>query len=294
MSKDKIIVVLGCNGQLGQSLQAVIQNISAYDVKWLDRASIDLTDLDSITHYFAQNNCDVIINCAAYTAVDKAESEPEMADIINFQAVKKLAEIAKVNHIKLIHISTDYVFNGQQFRPYIETDKVAPQSVYGETKFKGEQALLNIMPNNAIIIRTSWLYSEFSNNFVKTMLKLAQQRDSLKVIFDQIGTPTYANDLAQAIMVIVQSERFNQTSLPSELYHYSNEGVCSWYDFSKAIFELTAIDCRVSPIETKDYPTAAARPHYSLLNKTKIKREYNLSIPYWKDSLAQCISNIKP
>lgn len=294
MSKDKIIVVLGCNGQLGQSLQAVIQNISAYDVKWLDRASIDLTDLDSITHYFAQNNCDVIINCAAYTAVDKAESEPEMADVINFQAVKKLAEIAKVNHIKLIHISTDYVFNGQQFRPYIETDKVAPQSVYGETKFKGEQALLNIMPNNAIIIRTSWLYSEFSNNFVKTMLKLAQQRDSLKVIFDQIGTPTYANDLAQAIMVIVQSERFNQTSLPSEIYHYSNEGVCSWYDFSKAIFELTAIDCRVSPIETKDYPTAAARPHYSLLNKTKIKREYNLSIPYWKDSLAQCISNIKP
>ncbi len=294
MSKDKIIVVLGCNGQLGQSLQAVIQNISAYDVKWLDRASIDLTDLDSITHYFAQNNCDVIINCAAYTAVDKAESEPEMADVINFQAVKKLAEIAKVNHIKLIHISTDYVFNGQQFRPYIETDKVAPQSVYGETKFKGEQALLNIMPNNAIIIRTSWLYSEFSNNFVKTMLKLAQQRDSLKVIFDQIGTPTYANDLAQAIMVIVQSERFNQTSLPSELYHYSNEGVCSWYDFSKAIFELTAIDCSVSPIETKDYPTAAARPHYSLLNKTKIKRDYNLSIPYWKDSLAQCISNIKP
>lgn len=287
MSSKKILVT-GSNGQLGQSLRKIVKHYNNGDVTFVTRAELDLSDVESITRYFQQQQFDIIINCAAYTAVDKAESEPELADKINHLAVERLAEIALQQHAKLIHISTDYVFNGQQYRPYIESDSVAPQSVYGLTKLKGEHALLAAMDSNAVIIRTSWVYSEFGHNFVKTMLKLGLERDSLNVIFDQVGTPTYATDLAQVIMTIIQKDVFQQ-EFDSEIVHYSNEGVCSWYDFAKTIFELSNTACDVDPIETKDYPTPATRPHYSLLNKSKIKQRYELSIPYWKDSLQLCL-----
>lgn len=293
MPNIKTILVTGSSGQLGQSIKKIAVNYSSYDFIFATRSNLDLSDNQSINSFFQNKSIDLIINCAAYTAVDKAESDEVLADKINHLAVKQLAEIALEKDIKLIHISTDYVFNGMQFRPYIETDVVSPQSIYGETKLNGEQALQEIMQHNALIIRTSWVYSSFGNNFVKTMLKLGNDRESLNVIFDQVGTPTYAQDLASTIMAIVTSANFNQDKLPTDIFHYSNEGVCSWYDFSKAIFELADIQCNISPIETKDYPTPAARPHYSLLNKTKIKHVYNLTIPYWKDSLQQCLYELQ-
>ena len=245
---------------------------------------------NSISHYFDNNDkFDIIINCAAYTQVDKAEKEEELANQINHLAVKQLASIANKQQARLIHISTDYVFNGRQYQPYIETDDVEPQGVYGKTKLSGEQAIQNNLKFNAIIIRTSWIYSKYGNNFVKTMLKLGNKLESLNVIFDQVGTPTYAGDLAKVIIFIVRSNTFSQTDFKTQIYHFSNEGVCSWYDFAKTIFELTNTQCQVNPIETKDYPTPGTRPHYSVLNKSKIKQSYNLVIPYWKDSLKQCL-----
>lgn len=292
MADIQTILVIGSDGQLGQSLQKCINLTDQYDITFASRAELDLADKKKITDFFEQKRFDLIINCAAYTAVDKAESEAELADQINHLAVQYLAEIAQQQQIKFIHISTDYVFNGRQYRPYIETDDVAPQGVYGATKLDGEKALLKLMARNAMIIRTSWVYSEFGNNFVKTMLKLSQDRDALNVIFDQVGTPTYAFDLAQAIMTIVQSDYF-QHDFNSDIFHYSNEGVCSWYDFAKTIFELSDVSCDVSPIETKDYPTPAIRPHYSLLNKTKIKQQFDFAIPYWKDSLRLCLEALQ-
>jgi len=292
MPNIKTILVTGSSGQLGHSLNSIASNYPDYAFTFANRADLDLSDEKRIDDFFKRHQFDLIINCAAYTAVDKAESEPALADKINHLAVKQLADIAKQHNAKLIHISTDYVFNGQQYRPYVETDDVAPQSVYGETKLKGEKALLAAMPNNALIIRTSWVYSEYGNNFVKTMLRLGKERDALNIIFDQVGTPTYAYDLAEAIMAIVENEHFNQAKVSSELYHYSNEGVCSWYDFANAIFELSNINCDVSPIETKDYPTPATRPHYSLLNKAKIKHGFNLRIPYWKEALQHCLNKL--
>ncbi len=292
MPKIKHILVTGSSGQLGQSLKAIANNYPDVEFTFVARTDLDLSSEQAIHDYFQHHHVDLIINCAAYTAVDKAESEPTLANQINHLAVKQLAEIAKYQNTKLIHISTDYVFNGQQYRPYIENDDVEPQSVYGQSKLKGEQALLTILANNGLIIRTSWVYSAYGNNFVKTMLRLGQERDSLNVIFDQVGTPTYAHDLAEAIMAIVNTETFNQQKVATEIYHYSNEGVCSWYDFAKTIFELSNIDCNVSPIETKDYPTPATRPHYSLLNKAKIKQQYAITIPYWKDALHACLNQL--
>jgi len=293
MPDIKNILVIGSNGQLGQSLQRVAGNYPLYNVVFADRQLLDLSEINHIDAYFKQHTFDVIINCAAHTAVDKAESEPELADAINHQAVKKVAINAKQQHAKLIHVSTDYVFNGEQYRPYIETDAVDPKGVYGATKLAGEQAVLQAMQTNALIIRTSWVYSEFGSNFVKTMRKLGRERDSLAVIYDQVGAPTYAGDLAKAIMHVVESELFGQSSFSSQVYHYSNEGVCSWYDFAQAIFEYDNISCDVSAIETKDYPTAAKRPHYSVLNKHKIKQEFSIAIPYWKDSLAACLQALQ-
>ncbi len=287
------ILVTGANGQLGKSLQTEASNHPQYSVVFADRKALDLSEAKSIDAYFEQNKFDIIINCAAHTAVDKAESEPELANAINHLAVKKLAEVAKQQSSKLIHISTDYVFNGQQHRPYIETDEVDPQGVYGATKLAGEQAVLQSMTEDALIIRTSWVYSEFSNNFVKTMLKLGTERGSLGVIYDQVGTPTYAGDLAKVIMRIVGHKSFSKSVFTSQIYHYSNEGVCSWYDFAKAIFEYENIQCDVSAIETKDYPTPAKRPHYSVLNKAKIKQTYTIDIPYWKDALQRCLCALK-
>jgi len=284
------ILVTGANGQLGQSLHKISSSYPEYQFTFVQRNALDLSQTQSIAAYFQSHRFDYIINCAAYTAVDKAEEESALAEQINYLAVKQLAEIAKAQQAALIHISTDYVFDGTQYRPYVENDVVSPQSVYGASKLKGEQALQAISPKGCII-RTSWVYSEFGKNFLKTMLMLGEQRDALNVIFDQVGTPTYATDLAKAIMQIVSQDSVSDTLNKSlEIYHFSNEGVCSWYDFSSAIFSLSRINCALSPIETKDYPTPAKRPHYSVLNKAKIKQDYALNIPYWRDSVQECLT----
>ena len=285
----KTIIVTGGSGQLGQSIRGLVGSDSGYLYLFPNREELNLNDCASIDAFFAGKEFDLIINCAAYTAVDQAEAEPELADQINHMAVNKLAKMVASRHARLIHISTDYVFAGENFKPYIESDKVAPQGEYGFSKLRGEQAIESLMPNNALIIRNSWVYSAFGNNFVKTMLKLASQRDELNVIYDQVGTPTYAADLAQAIIQITQSDGFNNNTFKTELYHYSNEGVCSWYDFAISIFELSGVSCQVLPIETKDYPTPAKRPHYSVLNKAKIKQAYGIQIPYWKEALQRCL-----
>jgi len=282
---SRSILVLGSSGQLGSELSS----IATESMLFLKRDDLNLADLDKVKDYFKTHSFKTIINCAAYTAVDQAENEISMAQIINEELVKTLAQIAKDNNTSLIHISTDYVFDGQSCTPYKETDKTNPQGVYGFTKLAGENALLKINPKNSAIIRTSWVYSEFRNNFVKTMLKLGNERDELGVIFDQVGTPTYAKDLAKAILVV--AKRLNNDGV--EIYHYSNEGACSWYDFAKTIFDLTHIKCHVKPLETHEYPTPAKRPPYSILNKSKIKKDFNLEIPYWKDSLKLCINKLK-
>jgi len=291
MPKIKTILVTGKKGQLGQSLKAIAAQYPQYQFTFTGRDELDLSCSKNIAAYFQQNKFDVIVNCAAYTAVDKAEEQQELADTINHLAVKQLAEIAQQHHSLLIHISTDYVFDGTAHQPYQENAVISPQNIYGESKLKGELAIQSIACD-AIIIRTSWVYSEYGNNFVKTMLRLGSEREQLNVIFDQIGTPTYAHDLAINILNIIESSHNIQQDKVS-LYHFSNEGVCSWYDFAKAIFELSNIECSTHPIETKDYPTAAKRPFYSVLNKAKIKQTYQLNIPYWKDSLQACLNKLQ-
>lgn len=292
----KQVLVTGAQGQLGKSIQAIQSDYPQFNFVYTDIEELDLSSQEEIQNYLANNHFDVIINCAAYTAVDRAESEPEQADQINHQAVKTLAEIAKQQNSTLIHISTDYVFNGESFKPYTELDQTDPKSVYGATKLKGEQAFLNVNPYGCII-RTSWVYSEYGNNFVKTMLRLGKERDELGVIFDQVGTPTYAADLANSILTMLFTDpcevALNSESIEDKIYHFSNEGVCSWYDFAKTIFELSQIECFVNAIETKDYPTPAKRPNYSVMNKQKIKQTFSLPIPYWKDSLKTCLKNIQ-
>jgi dTDP-4-dehydrorhamnose reductase len=288
----KSILVTGGNGQLGNELRELSVLYSNYTFTFIGRSELDFSNSEAIQAWFVDKTFDVIINCAAYTAVDKAESEQALAREINATAIATLAHIAKEKNNSLIHISTDYVFNGHNFKPYSETDPTNPQGVYGQTKLDGEQAMLAINPANSIIIRTSWVYSSFGNNFVKTMLRLGKEREELGVIYDQVGTPTFARDLAQAIMSIIQHPVHNAQK-GTEIYHFSNEGVCSWYDFAKAIFEYSEIACIVKPIETKDYPTPAKRPHYSLLNKAKIKNTFGITIPYWKDSLQECLDILK-
>jgi dTDP-4-dehydrorhamnose reductase len=288
----KSILVTGANGQLGNELRELSVLYTDYTFFFVGISDLDLSNTDDIRTYFVDNTIDVIINCAAYTAVDKAESEQALANAINATAVDTLARIAKEKAISLIHISTDYVFDGKNSKPYRETDAPHPQGVYGQTKLDGEEAMLAINPAKSIIIRTSWLYSSFCNNFVKTMLRLGKEREELGVIYDQVGTPTYARDLAQAILSIIQHPNLNAQK-STEIYHFSNEGVCSWYDFALAIFELSDIHCTVKPIETLDYPTPAKRPHYSLLNKAKIKNTFDITIPYWKDSLHVCLGVLK-
>jgi len=281
------ILVTGANGQVGSEIRELsLEN--EHKFFFTDSQDLDICDKERTENFCKENCVDIIINCAAYTAVDKAESEFESADTVNHLAVKYLAEISKKQNIKLIHISTDYVFDGRNFRPYVETDASNPQGVYGKTKLDGENAMLKINPENSMIIRTSWVYSSYGTNFVKTMLRLGKERDELGVIFDQVGTPTYARDLAETILAILL--QLNNKNV--ELYHYSNEGVCSWYDFAKAVFELSEIECDVKSIETKEYPTPAKRPHYSLLNKLKIKDEYSITIPYWRDSLKKCLMSM--
>ena len=278
------ILITGGDGQLGSEIKS-ISSLYTYQFFFTDRDDLDITDEISIEKFVSQNSIDIIINCGAYTAVDKAESNENDADKVNHLAPKYLAQISRDKNIKLIHISTDYVFDGKNYKPFIETDTTNPQGVYGKTKLAGEEAIKTINPKNSIIIRTSWVYSEFGANFVKTMLKLGKDRDSLGVIYDQVGSPTYAKDLAKIILDILP--QIDNDSV--EIYNYSNEGVLSWYDFAKEIMRMAKIDCSVNPIETKEYPTPAPRPHYSLLNKSKIKDKFNITIPFWKDSLDICL-----
>ena len=281
------ILVTGANGQLGSELREEVSGNSNFF--FTDKESLDITNQYALQRYIEENKIEIIINCAAYTAVDKAESDPVNADKINHLAVHYLAQIAKEKNLSLIHISTDYIFDGNNHLPYIESDPSHPNGIYGKTKLAGEQSMLQINPSNSIIIRTSWVYSSYGNNFVKTMLRLGKEREQLGVIFDQIGTPTYARDLAKTIIEIIP--KIDNKNV--EIYHYSNEGVCSWYDFAKTIFELENIACTLTPIETKEYPTPATRPYYSLLNKAKIKKDFNLTIPYWRESLKICLTHIK-
>ena len=282
-NKNYNILVTGSNGQLGSEIKELSSNYS-YNFFFTHRNNIDITCKDSIRDYCKANDINVIINCAAYTAVDKAETDIENADIGNRKAVKKLALISKELNIKLIHISTDYVFDGKNFKPYCEEFQTNPQGIYGKTKLDGENEMRDINPKDSIIIRTSWVYSSFGNNFVKTMLRLGKEKESLGVIFDQVGTPTYARDLAKVILDIIP--QINNDKV--EIYNYSNEGVLSWYDFAKEIMRMAKLNCKINPIETFQYPTPAKRPHFSLLNKSKIKSTFNIEIPYWKDSLDEC------
>jgi len=281
------ILVTGSNGQVGSELQALSKNYK-YNFFFTDRSILDITNISNINDFITTNSINTIINCAAYTAVDKAEEDIKAAEEVNIKSVEKLSLIAKEKNIKLIHISTDYVFNGENFRPYTEDDITSPNGVYGVTKLAGERVMQEINPKDSIIIRTSWVYSSFGANFVKTMLRLGCERDSLGVIYDQVGTPTYARDLAKAILDIIPNIKNEKVTI----YNYSNEGVLSWYDFSKEIMKMAKINCQINPIETKEYPTPAKRPHYSLLNKAKIKKEFNITIPYWKDSLDECLKTL--
>ena len=286
------LLITGAYGQLGNEIKVLSENYREWEFIFTDIDSLDITDKDAVINFFNSTNPDFVINCAAYTAVDKAETDMETANRINAVAPGILASAAKQIGTKMIHISTDYVFGGKAFRPLTETDEVNPEGVYAKTKLAGEQNCMNEQCD-LIIIRTSWLYSTFGNNFVKTMLKLGRERNSLNVVFDQIGTPTYAADLAETIMnIILISEKEPKKFVPG-VYHYSNEGVASWYDFSKAIFEISGIDCKVFPVLSEAFSTPAKRPEYSVLDKSKIKNTFGLYIPFWRDSLKVCIDKMK-
>lgn len=281
------ILVAGSKGQLGSEIQERSSEYN-YNFFFTDKNNLDITNSHAINEFIKINGINIIINCAAYTAVDKAESDEKIADTVNNLAIKYLSEIAKAKNIQLIHISTDYVFDGKNYMPYKEDDTTNPTGVYGKTKLDGENAMREINPPNSIIIRTSWVYSAYGANFVKTMLRLGKEKEQLGVIYDQVGTPTYALDLAKTILEIIPQIKNEKV----EIYNYSNEGVLSWYDFAKEIMRMAKLDCKIDPIETKDYPTPAKRPHYSLLNKSKIKNEFNITVPYWKDSLDECLQKM--
>ena len=288
------ILIIGRNGQLGRSIKKIVSLKNTKDeYTFVGRNEIDLSDLESVTTYFNKNKFDIIVNCAAYTAVDKAESESDLSNQINHLSVKQIAKVSKQQSAKLIHISTDYVFDGKNYQPYTESDSTIPQSVYGSTKLAGEKAIQEVMTTGVIIIRTGWLYSEFGNNFVKTMLKLCSDNKEIKVIFDQIGTPTYASDLAKAVLEVIDSSYLKAKEQKTQIFHYSNEGVCSWYDFAENIFNIDNVTCKVVPIEGSEWKMPAKRPYYTVLNKNKFKTTFGVEIPYWRDSLHECLKHIK-
>ena len=287
------VLVTGKNGQLGKSIHKIVTNNEQNsEFVFVGKEVLDLSSQDCIVNYFNSNSFDVIINCAAYTAVDKAEKEVELANYINHLAINKIAEISNRQEIKLIHISTDYIFDGISEKAYLESDDPSPLNIYGKSKLAGEVAVCAAMKKNAIIIRTSWLYSEHSNNFVDTILRKAQKFDELNVISDQFSSPTNASDLAKVIIQIINHKKFRNHDQLTQIYHYSSYGGCSWFEFAREILELANIDCQVNPIETKDYLTAARRPKYSLLNTDKIVKSFDLEIPFWKDSLKEYIDNL--
>jgi dTDP-4-dehydrorhamnose reductase len=282
------ILITGSNGQLGSEIHELAPGYPLYQFLYTDVDELNITEEASVNQFFALYNPDVVINCAAYTAVDKAESDPEPAYLVNTVAPGNLARAAAETGAFMVHISTDYVFNGKNYRPYIESDKVNPVSVYAKSKAEGENAVFQAK-GKAVIIRTSWLYSAFGNNFIKTMIKYGTERDKLNVVSDQTGTPTYARDLAK---MILDTLPLAMAAEEIEVYHYSNEGTASWYDFAKAIHQYAGIICQVNPIPTKDYPLPAERPFYSVLDKSKIKRKFAIEIPYWRDSVNHCIERL--
>ena len=280
------ILITGCNGQLGNEMQLLEKDFSEHQWFNTDVEELDITDQLAIEQFIQENQIDGIVNCAAYTAVDKAESNKELCTSLNTVAPAYLAAAIEKRGGWMIQISTDYVFDGTKHTPYVETDTPCPDSVYGSTKLAGEFGVQKFC-RRSMIIRTAWLYSTFGNNFVKTMLRLGKEKTELGVIFDQIGTPTYARDLAKAIMAAIAQ------GIKPGVYHFSNEGVISWYDFTKAIHRIAGItSCHVRPLHTAEYPTPAKRPAYSVLDKTKIKETYNIEIPYWEESLKECIEKL--
>tara|TARA_B110001452_G_C15217858_1_gene422275 strand:+ start:494 stop:1363 length:870 start_codon:yes stop_codon:yes gene_type:complete len=286
------VLITGSNGQLGSEIKKLATNYSKLDFIFKDLPELDICNFEALQAFILDNNINAVINCAAYTAVDKAEEDAEIAEKVNSKGVINIVNALQTVNGKLIHISTDYVFDGDHFLPYKETDPVSPVGVYGETKRAGELAVIN-SDIDSIVIRTSWLYSSNGNNFVKTMLRLGKEKESLGVIFDQVGTPTYARDLAKTCLEILTGVNALKISKNGNLYHYSNEGVASWYDFAISIMELGGVNCKVKPIQTRDYLTLAKRPQYSVLNKSKIKTDFKIEIPYWRDSLKDCIEKIK-
>ena len=283
----KKILITGANGQLGNEMRLQAEENHAYEYFFTDVEELDICNEQAVMQFVTDNEIDIIVNCAAYTAVDKAEDNVELCDKLNHIAPGYLAKAIESRGGCLVQVSTDYVFDGTAHTPYTETQPTCPNSVYGSTKLAGEQEAQRYC-KKTMIVRTAWLYSTFGNNFVKTMIRLGHDKQSLGVIFDQIGTPTYARDLATAIYAAI-----NKGIVPG-VYHFSNEGVCSWYDFTRAIQKIAGITtCDVRPLHTEEYPTSATRPHYSVLDKTKIKQTYGIEIPYWLDSLEECVEKLK-
>ncbi|MDR0393701.1 MAG: dTDP-4-dehydrorhamnose reductase [Tannerella sp.] len=280
------VLVTGANGQLGHALRTISGHFESFRLHFTDVDTLDISDKPAVAAYVKSFGIGAIINCAAYTAVDKAEDDAELCMRINCDAVRNIGEVAASSGARVIHVSTDYVFDGQGVRPYREDDAPNPSSVYGRSKLAGEQALMSACPD-AVIIRTAWLYSETGANFVKTMLRLGTERGAVNVVADQQGTPTYAADLADTILKVLDAGKF----VPG-IYHYTDEGVCTWYDFAVGIFDLAGLDCRVNPLTTAGYPTRAVRPAYSVLDKTKIKETYGVTIPLWRESLGRCLQNM--
>ena len=286
------LLITGANGQLGNSIRKLSEDFEDFDFIYTDQADLDITDKQAIIDLLKSEKIDGLINCAAYTAVDKAEEDEELAFLINETGPANLAAACDACKCYLIHISTDYVFSGQAFKPYQISDPIDPASVYGKSKAAGEAAIQSSNAN-AWIIRTSWLYSEFGNNFVKTMLSLGKSRPELKIVADQIGSPTYAVDLAYSILRLFEKVHSGHIeSVGTKTYHYSNSGAASWFDFTKAIMEVSGLNCSIKPIPSEDYPLPAPRPYYSILNTSDIRRDLQLEIPYWRESLKYCIETL--
>ncbi|MBT3935961.1 MAG: dTDP-4-dehydrorhamnose reductase [Bacteroidetes bacterium] len=282
-----LILVTGSDGQLGRSIKVIANQYPNFDFIFTDVGQLDITNQDQINQFFHDKRPSYLINCAAYTAVDKAETEIELAKQLNVEACRMLANACKEYETTLIHISTDFVFDGQKNQPYIEEDATEPVSAYGKSKLAGEKTIVDKL-DDFVIFRTAWLYSEYGHNFVKTIMNKGAELGKLKVVYDQIGTPTYALDLAKAICDVISIPCFSRG-----IFHFTNEGVISWYDFAKAIVEIADIECEIQPIPSVEFPTPAVRPKYSVLDKTSLKSTYSMQIPYWRDSLKKCIKNLK-
>ena len=286
-----IILVTGASGQLGNEIKVVSKNFYGYDFIFTDIDTLNVADVEKVRAFILKNKPDWIINCAAYNLVDNAESEYDKALMINGTAVRNIAEVIRGSECKFIHFSSDYVFDGKSNVPYKETSEPNPQTAYGRSKLAGEKYAL--IHHGSMIIRTSWLYSTFRHNFVKTIIKNASEKRSLNVVFDQTGTPTYAADLAETVVNLISGVIRNQIAFNAGIYHYSNEGVCSWYDFAVEIVKETGLDCKIYPVLSKEYPTVAQRPFYTVLDKKKIKENYNINIPHWRTSLRKCIKHLE-